>query len=55
MWRSLKVSELWTLNFEGKVIQWHYKLNRTSTHSDIFSLCHMAEWPEPISCHDNLA
>ena len=50
-----KVSELCTPAFEKKIIQWHYKLNRTSTHSDIFSLCRMAEWPEPISCHDNPA
>lgn len=50
-----KVTELWTLIFGEKVVQWLYKLNRTSTHSDIFPLCRMAEWPEPISCHDNPA
>lgn len=55
MGRSLKVPELCTPAFEKKIVQWLYKLNRTSTHSDIFPLCRMAEWPEPISCHDNPA
>lgn len=39
-----KVPELCTPNFEKKIIQWFYKLNRTNTHSDIFSLCLVAEW-----------
>ena len=53
--RSLKVPELCTPISQKKIIQWLYKLNRTSTHSDIFPLCRMAEWLEPISCHDNPA